>query len=116
MTGENSKAVVCVCVSACVCDDTLLEEINVENGLRQGCCMAPALFNLYACVVVERWSARMEGVDGAGVYLRHKQDGKHFTRYTSNASETELTECQFADDAALLATTRAGADVACENT
>ena len=25
---------------------TLLEEIDVTNGLRQGCCMAPALFNL----------------------------------------------------------------------
>jgi len=28
-------------------DGTLLEEIRVENGLRQGCCMAPALFKLY---------------------------------------------------------------------
>ena len=28
-------------------EGTLLEEIDVENGLRQGCCMAPVLFNLY---------------------------------------------------------------------
>ena len=28
-------------------DDTLLEEIEVGNGLMQGCCIAPALFNLY---------------------------------------------------------------------
>ena len=35
-------------------EGTLLEEISVENELRQGCCMAPVLFNLYTCLVVER--------------------------------------------------------------
>ena len=39
-------------------DNTLLEEIEVNNGLRQGCCMAPAFFNLYSCLVVEQWVAR----------------------------------------------------------
>ena len=29
-----------------------------------------------------------------------------FRRYTRNASERKITECQFADDAALLASTR----------
>ena len=29
------------------------EDVEVDNGLRQGCSMAPTLFNLYACVVVE---------------------------------------------------------------
>ena len=33
--------------------DAPLEEIDGDNGLRQGCCMAPALFNLYSCVVVQ---------------------------------------------------------------
>ena len=41
-------------------DGTLLEEIEVGNGLRQGWCMAPALFNLYSSLVVERWIARTE--------------------------------------------------------
>ena len=35
-------------------DGKLLEEIEVNNGLRQGCSMAPTLFNLYARVVGER--------------------------------------------------------------
>ena len=34
-------------------DGEMLEEIKVANGLRQGCTMAPTLFNLYACVVAE---------------------------------------------------------------
>ena len=34
-------------------DGTLIEEFSVENGLRQGCCMAPVLFNLYTCLVME---------------------------------------------------------------
>ena len=43
---EGMKARVCI-------DGELLEEeISVDNGLRQGCTLAPTLFNLYACVVV----------------------------------------------------------------
>ena len=61
-------------------EGTSLEEISVENGLRQGCCMAPVLFNLYTCLVVERWLARMEGVRGVGVTVKYKYDGKLFRR------------------------------------
>ena len=37
----------------CVDGDTLEEEISVENWLRQGCTMAPTLFNLYSCLAME---------------------------------------------------------------
>ena len=52
---------------------TLLEDI--DYGLRQGCCIAPALFNLYSCLllVVERWIVRTDSVEGVGVLMRHKR-------------------------------------------
>ena len=93
-------------------DGQTLEPIDVDNGLRQGCCMAPVLFNLYACVFVERWLARVENSDGVGLNLKYKHDRKLFRRYTRNAEETRLTELQFADDASLLARTREGAEEA----
>ena len=78
----------------------LLEEIDVENGLRQGCCMAPVLFNLYTT----------ETVDGVRVTLNYKLDKKLFRRYTRNASKQNVPECLFANDGALLASTREGAE------
>ena len=42
--------------------------------------------------------------------MKYKYDEKLFWRYTKNACERKVTECQFADDAALLASTRAGAE------
>ena len=53
----------------------------------------------------------MEGVGGVGVTVKYKFDGKLFRRYyTRNAIERRVTKCQFADDSALLATTRSGAE------
>ena len=69
--------------------------------------MAPALFNLYACLVVERWKEKVEGVR---ISLNYKLDEKLFRRYTKNAKQAHLTEGQFADDVALQATTHSGAE------
>ena len=50
----------------------------------------------------------MVGTAGVGVTVKYKHDRKLFRRYTCNADEARFTDLQFADDAALLATTRAG--------
>ena len=90
-------------------DGELLEETEIENGLRQRCTMARSLFNLYACVVAERWLHRNSDVEGIGTYLLYKYDQTLFRRNTRGASNSTLYECEFADDVALLATTRAAA-------
>ena len=93
-------------------NDTLIDPIDVNNGLRQGCSMAPVLFNLNSCLVIKRWNSRVSSLEHTGIYLRYKLDKKLFRRYTRNADTLRLGECQFADDSALLATTRRGAKMA----
>ena len=90
--------------------EPLEEKISVDNGLRQGCTMAPSLFNLYACLMVEQWTDRMRHVDGAGMCLRYKLDGKLVRRSITGAEFVRLSECQFADDTVNLASTRHGAE------
>ena len=88
-------------------DGNSLDAIAIENGLRQGCCMAPVLFNLYAWLFVERWIERVADIAGVGISVKHKHVRKLFRRYR-NADKTRFAELQFADDTALLATTRTG--------
>ena len=97
-------------------DSTMLEEISVDNGLRQGCCMAPVLFNLYASLVHERWIERVKDAEGVGVDAVFKLDKKLFRRYTRNGTQKHLSEGQFADDTALFANTRRASHVrVCHN-
>ncbi len=40
----------------------------MRNSLRQGCTTAPTLFNLYACVVIERCQERVKDVEGVDMH------------------------------------------------
>jgi len=53
---------------------------------------------------------RVNGVGGVGVIVRLKYDVKLMRRYRTNACERRITKCQFADDSALIASTRSGAE------
>ena len=63
--------------------------------------MAPVLFNLYACFVMERWSTRVQD-PSVGVIINYKYDKKLFQIHKHNSTEMLLTDCQLADNAALL--------------
>ena len=93
-------------------DQELLEEIEVNNGLRQGCTLAPTLFNLYACAVQETWWNKVNDIEGIGTHILYKFDKQLFRRCTRGAKEEYITEGQFADDVALLAVTREAAEKA----
>ena len=116
--GVPEKTVQLICsfhsgMEANICiEGELLEEISEENGLRQGCCMAPVLFNLYTCLLMERWAARVEEHNGVGIQLKYKMDKKLFRKYTKNAEKRKIAECLFADDGAFLSSTQAGAESA----
>ena len=60
-------------------DGELLEEIELNNGQRQGCTMATILFNLYACLVAERWLDRVQN-ERVGTRMLYKLDQHLFCR------------------------------------
>ena len=82
----------------------------MENGVRQGCCLASVLFNLYTCLEMVRWTARADSAEGVSITVRYKHDEKLFMRYTRNGKQRRITMCLFADDMPFLASIRSGAE------
>ena len=56
----------------------LLEDTEVDNALQQGCSLGLTLFNLYVCLVAERWREQIAGRAGVGTLWKYKLDGKLF--------------------------------------
>ena len=82
------------------------DTILVNNGLRQGCTLAPVLFNLYFSAVVTYWRAKSSA---PGVCIRYRI-GRRLVGDRTTKSRLQpqwITESQFADDAALYTTSRA---------
>ena len=85
--------------------DTTTDRIEVCNGLRQGCTLAPSLFSIYFSKMVGYWRARCPE---AGVTVRYRHGRKLVGDRTakSRLDLVRVTESQFADDAAVYATSR----------
>ena len=86
-----------------IMDGATTQEIEVTNGLRQGCTIAPTPFNLYFNFVIELWCKRSQPF---GVEVHYKCGGKLVGDRTRWPLKTTATELQFADDAALVGSSR----------
>ena len=81
------------------------DAFTVATGVKQGCVLAPILFNLFLSAVTTTASASFDR-DTDGVTLHYRFDGGLFNtrrlRSRTKISKSSLVELQYADDAALV--------------
>ena len=81
-------------------DNNITDPIEVTNGLRQGCILAPMLLNLNFSAMVKCWR---DQCPQAGITVRLRAGRK---LVGDRLHKVQVTESQFADDTALYANTR----------
>ena len=84
-------------------DGQVTPEFEVCNGMRQGCVITPVLFNLYFNLVISQWREKCRDV---GVNILYKCDGKLIGERTRRPCCTKMSEFLFAEDAAVIGTSR----------
>jgi len=81
------------------------EPFDISNGVKQGCVLAPVLFNLFFTCVLNHAVRDIED----GVFLKYRLDGSLFDLRRLNAKTKTIKriilEALFADDCALMAHT-----------
>ena len=86
-----------------LCDGDTSSSFNISNGVKQGCVLAPVLFNLFFTCVLTHALRDFK----TGIYIRYRLDGSFFDlrrlRAQTKSVERLIVEALFADDCALLA-------------
>ena len=81
--------------------DAEVDPIDVRNGLRQGCCMAPVLFNIFMWAVFQLWTRAVEEFDDVGAPLCYGSGGALLFKKGGDDLTTQR-DCQFADDSCIV--------------
>ena len=74
-------------------DSYLTPDFEVCNGLKQGCVIAPSLFNLYFNLVISQWQKKCADF---GVDILYKCSGKLIGERTQKPDRLKISELLFA--------------------
>ena len=93
-----------------VVDGLESEQFEVLVGVKQGCVLAPVIFNLFLVAVTLLFRDGISVSDG--IQFNHRLDGNLFNlrrlKANSKVTEASVLELQYADDAALPSHTTTG--------